>query len=428
MSDHETGESLLEAEPTPIPNPTTDDHAFEPPNDAATAPQPEPRAGLALVRGFPDAMRTIGRWARRPHRVLVPWLLVSLGIAIVLLLAVWAVAEVSPPGSRPSFMPALPAHDIDAHVWYLFRRNLLVLGLHAFACLAGYIVYASLTDPTLTPGRRMRAATRATATVALVFVPIATLLSMTTQAWILGAYASTAAAHSYVTVRDLLLSTAQHSVLELTAMFLPLAAWLVAVRRKRANELYAATIVSVLIAVPMIYGAAWIEAHQWHERVSALEVHLPDLEGQTIATMLRDTSDPTKATELSIGPAVGSGRSYAKEEQALSEGIFGAMESRKAVVAIRLGISWYLYELRGRPTDACRPGSATGKPKPVRLGEGGSGGDRTGLTSFVRVKQSLPDVDPLRMRTVFGPIDVGDPLDSVTSITKLGAGACSSTR
>ena len=46
---------------------------------------------------------------------------------------------------------------------------------------------------------------------------------------------------------------------ELFALFLPLAAWTIASRRKAWNELLAATFVTVAIAIPIIVAAAAVE-------------------------------------------------------------------------------------------------------------------------------------------------------------------------
>ena len=57
----------------------------------------------------------------------------------------------------------------------------------------------------------------------------------------------------------LLVSLLPHAVPELTALFLPLAAWLLACRRGGWDELLAATFVTTAIAVPVIVAAAAIE-------------------------------------------------------------------------------------------------------------------------------------------------------------------------
>ena len=50
---------------------------------------------------------------------------------------------------------------------------------------------------------------------------------------------------------------------ELTALFLPLAAWLIASRRGEWNQLLAATLITVLLAIPVLVVAATIEVYVW---------------------------------------------------------------------------------------------------------------------------------------------------------------------
>jgi hypothetical protein len=87
----------------------------------------------------------------------------------------------------------------------------------------------------------------------------ATLFSLATQAYVLGSDASTLAAQFRLSPALLLGVLSLHAVPELTALFLPLAAWSLASRRRRWEELLAATFVTVTIAVPMILAAAAVE-------------------------------------------------------------------------------------------------------------------------------------------------------------------------
>jgi uncharacterized membrane protein SpoIIM required for sporulation len=52
-----------------------------------------------------------------------------------------------------------------------------------------------------------------------------------------------------------------HALIELTALFLPLAAWIIASRRGDWDELLAATFVTVAIALPMLVFAALVEVY-----------------------------------------------------------------------------------------------------------------------------------------------------------------------
>jgi uncharacterized membrane protein SpoIIM required for sporulation len=57
----------------------------------------------------------------------------------------------------------------------------------------------------------------------------------------------------------LLLALTPHALPELIALFLPLAAWMIASRRDDWHELLAATVVTVAIAVPVLLAAAAVE-------------------------------------------------------------------------------------------------------------------------------------------------------------------------
>ena len=91
-----------------------------------------------------------------------------------------------------------------------------------------------------------------------------------TQAYVLGSSASTISAQLGATPGRLLAALLPHALLELAALFLPLAAWLIASRRKRWDELLAATVVTVAIAVPALVLAALIEVYVSPHLVSSL--------------------------------------------------------------------------------------------------------------------------------------------------------------
>ena len=59
----------------------------------------------------------------------------------------------------------------------------------------------------------------------------------------------------------LLLGLLPHALPELTALFLPLAAWIIASRRGEWEQLLAATLVTVAVAVPVLVIAAFIEVY-----------------------------------------------------------------------------------------------------------------------------------------------------------------------
>jgi uncharacterized membrane protein SpoIIM required for sporulation len=97
--------------------------------------------------------------------------------------------------------------------------------------------------------------------LAIAFVTAATLFSLFTQAYILGNAASTISSQLGASPGRFLMALLPHALLELLALFLPLAAWLVASRRRQWDELMAATVVTVAIAVPALILAAVIEVY-----------------------------------------------------------------------------------------------------------------------------------------------------------------------
>jgi uncharacterized membrane protein SpoIIM required for sporulation len=61
-----------------------------------------------------------------------------------------------------------------------------------------------------------------------------------------------------------------HALPELTALFLPLAAWLIASRRGEWNQLLAATFITVALAIPVLVVAAMIEVYVWPQILEAV--------------------------------------------------------------------------------------------------------------------------------------------------------------
>jgi hypothetical protein len=94
---------------------------------------------------------------------------------------------------------------------------------------------------------------------AIVFVCAATTFSLCTQAYVLGHATSTVSYHMHMSPAALLLGLSVHALPELTALFLPLAAWVVASRRGDWHQLLAATVVTVAIAAPVLMIACMVE-------------------------------------------------------------------------------------------------------------------------------------------------------------------------
>jgi Stage II sporulation protein M len=224
---------------------------------------------LALVRGLDHTRTTLRRWNAAPGRVVGAWALGALLIAGALLYLVWAVSHRVTPDTRPLLLPGVNRPATVVAAAQVLGRNSLVLALHAFACVAGYIAGSQLPEE-LDRHRGLSRRIHAVAgPLAIGFVGAATLFSLATQAYVLGGDAATLAAQLHIGQATLILTLLPHALPELTALFLPLAAWLVASRRRRFDELLAATIVTTAIAVPVLVLAAVIEVRVWPELLRA---------------------------------------------------------------------------------------------------------------------------------------------------------------
>jgi hypothetical protein len=184
---------------------------------------------------------------------------VAAAISASLLLAVWLVARWVTPDPTPMLLPGLNAPAGMADVAHIVGRNLLVLALHSSACVAGYLAGSSLPSEATRYRGVVRRIHDHAGPMAIAFVSAATLFSLVTQAYVLGSSASTLAAQGGVSPGLLLIGLLPHAIPELIALFLPLAAWLIASRRGRWDELLAATVVTTAIALPVLVVAAMIE-------------------------------------------------------------------------------------------------------------------------------------------------------------------------
>jgi hypothetical protein len=145
-----------------------------------------------------------------------------------------------------------------AHVLY---RNSLVLALHAMACVAGFIAGSSLPHSAARRSGLSRWVHEKAGPLAIAFVVGATLFSLTSQAYVLGNGAATLAAQLGIGPGTLLLGLLPHALPELVSLFLPLAAWTIASRRREWHQLLAATFVTVALAVPVLVISAFVEVY-----------------------------------------------------------------------------------------------------------------------------------------------------------------------
>jgi multisubunit Na+/H+ antiporter MnhC subunit len=218
-------------------------------------------SAYALTHGLRRTRGTLEAWRRRPWPVLRAWLGGSLAVAVGLLLATWVVSLVAAPGTAglnlaPPLVVGGP-HDVVR----ILSHNLLVLAFHAMACVAGFIAGSSL--PLQAPAHTglKRWVHERGRPVALAFVVGATIFSLSTQALVLGMSAARVAFSLHAQTAVLLVGLLPHAVPELAALFLPLAAWMVASRRDQWEQLLAATLVTTTLAVPVLVLASLWEVY-----------------------------------------------------------------------------------------------------------------------------------------------------------------------
>ena len=233
-------------------------------------------SAYAFSRGVRDTRRTLRSWQRAPAHVLARWLAGSALAAAGLLLAVLAVASLD--GGYQQIISLQPPFAVGhAHdVLRLLASNMLVLALHAMACVAGFIAGSSL--PLQAQGRRgvSRWVHEHGGRIAIAFVAAATAFSLSAQAYLIGHTLAGVSHFLGLAPGLLLVSVLPHAVPELIALFLPLAAWIGASRRGEWDQLLAATLVTVAIAVPVLLVSAVIEVYVSPHLFSALtHVHAP---------------------------------------------------------------------------------------------------------------------------------------------------------
>lgn len=213
--------------------------------------------------GMRDTRETFELWNERPWSVLRGWVALSLAVALALLAAVWVVAGLLTPDRTPIHMAGLTESTSVADLAPILWRNSLVLALHATACVAGFIAGASMPIAAAQRTGLSHWVHVKAAEFAILFVAAVTLFSLSTQALYLGFQGSTIAYQLGISHAELILSVLPHAIPELTALFLPLAAWLIASRRGEWNQLLAATFITVLLAIPVVVAAATIEVYFW---------------------------------------------------------------------------------------------------------------------------------------------------------------------
>jgi hypothetical protein len=216
-----------------------------------------------LVQGARRTRGTLARWNGDPWPVIGSWIRGAVVVALILLGTVWLVASLAPPDLTPISIPGITDAPNAGNVLQILFRNSLVLALHACACVAGFIAGSSLplsAERRTGPSRWIHEKARP---VAFTWVIAVTCFSLGTQAYALGSTGATLAYQLHISTGVLLLTALPHALVELTALFLPLAAWTIASRRGEWGDLLAATVATVAVAAPTLVCAALWETYVW---------------------------------------------------------------------------------------------------------------------------------------------------------------------
>jgi Stage II sporulation protein M len=174
-------------------------------------------------------------------------------------MAVYLVATLTPPDTTIYEIPGVTRDSTVTDYGHVLFRNSLVLALHALACVAGFMAGSSLPLSAANRTGVSRWVHEKAGPLAIGFVVCATLFSLGTQAFVIGGTAASLATQLGSSPGHLMLAIVPHALPELIALFLPLAAWMIASRRGDWHELLAATFVTVAIAVPVLLAAAAVE-------------------------------------------------------------------------------------------------------------------------------------------------------------------------
>jgi len=219
-------------------------------------------SNFAFVQGVRDTRGALARWNADPWPVLRAWLLGAAVVTVGLLASVWIIGATSTPQyGKGTVLAGFNAPASIADVGRVLFRNSLVLALHSLACVAGFIAGSSLPAQAGQQSRLMAKVHDHVGRAAIIFVVCATTFSLVTQSLTIGQAASSLAAENGMTVGELLVGLLPHAIPELMALFLPLAAWMIASRRGDWQDLLAATFVTTALAIPVLVLSAFVEVY-----------------------------------------------------------------------------------------------------------------------------------------------------------------------
>jgi hypothetical protein len=233
-------------------------------------------SAYAFAHGMRHTRATLRAWKHRPLPVVGRWVAGSTVAATGLLSAVWAIASLDRGYEQVLKLHPPFAVGDGGDVLQILGANLLVLALHAMACVAGFMAGSSLPLQAQYHHGVSRWVHEHGGRIAIAFVACATTFSLSIQAYLIGHALAGVSHFLKVSPGLLLLGVLPHAVPELIALFLPLAAWIMASRRGEWDQLLGATVVTVALAVPALVITALIEVYVSPHVFTALtHIHPP---------------------------------------------------------------------------------------------------------------------------------------------------------
>jgi hypothetical protein len=233
-------------------------------------------SAYAFAHGVRQTRATLRAWQHAPLAVVGRWVGGSALAATGLLGAVWVVASLDDGYQQVITLQPPFAVGNFSNVLGVLGSNLLVLALHAMACVAGFIAGSSLPLQAQQHRGVSRWVHEHGGRLAIGFVVCATAFSLSAQAYVIGHTLAGVSGFLRVSPGILLLGVLPHAIPELVALFLPLAAWIIASRRGEWDQLLAATFVTVAVAVPILVVAAFVEVYVSPHLFTALtHIHPP---------------------------------------------------------------------------------------------------------------------------------------------------------
>jgi hypothetical protein len=218
-------------------------------------------SAYAFAHGVEHTRATLRAWRRTPLAIVGQWVVGSALAAAGLLVAVWAVASLDHGYQQVITLQPPFAVGQLADVAHILGANALVLALHAMACVAGFMAGSSLPLQAQQHHGVSRWVHERGGRLAIAFVACATIFSLSAQAYVIGHSLAGVSHFLRVSPAILLLGVLPHAIPELIALFLPLAAWIIASRRGEWDQLLAATLVTVALAIPVLVAAAFVEVY-----------------------------------------------------------------------------------------------------------------------------------------------------------------------